>query len=105
MADARSTRRPRWAPVRFFNPIAMRFAQKATREDINDVLAAHAMPPGWPSTPASTPSEIHLRHNIWRAFAYRCSAGVMTVRRFVAEPGEGSSRIEYCAAPSGGRSR
>jgi len=30
------------APVRFFNPIAMRFAKKATRDDINEVIEAHA---------------------------------------------------------------
>ena len=45
------------APVRFFNPLVMGFAKKATRDDIDDVIdrACH-MPPDSPSTPASTPS-------------------------------------------------
>jgi 2,4-dienoyl-CoA reductase-like NADH-dependent reductase (Old Yellow Enzyme family) len=33
VADARSNNAEALAPVRFFNPLAMRFAKKATRED------------------------------------------------------------------------
>ena len=42
VADARSNKAKALAPVRFFNPIAMRFAKRATRDDIDDVIAAHA---------------------------------------------------------------
>ena len=30
------------APGRFFNPLVMSFTKKATRDDIDDVIAAHA---------------------------------------------------------------
>lgn len=59
VADARSNQATALAPVRFFNPIAMRFAQKATREDIDDVLAAHAHA----ARLAVDAGEIHLGHN------------------------------------------
>ncbi|MGH3557275.1 MAG: NADH:flavin oxidoreductase, partial [Mycobacterium sp.] len=42
VADARSNNATALAPVRFFNPIGMRFAKKATRQDIDDVMTAHA---------------------------------------------------------------
>ena len=42
VANARSNKATALAPVRFFNPIGMRFAKKATRDDIDDVIAAHA---------------------------------------------------------------
>jgi 2,4-dienoyl-CoA reductase-like NADH-dependent reductase (Old Yellow Enzyme family) len=35
-ADARSNRATALAPVRFFNPIAMRFAKQATADDISE---------------------------------------------------------------------
>ena len=35
VADARSNKAKALAPVRFFNPLAMRFAKKATRDDID----------------------------------------------------------------------
>ncbi|WP_128883321.1 NADH:flavin oxidoreductase [Mycobacterium tuberculosis] len=63
VADARSNQATALAPVRFFNPIAMRFAQKATREDIDDVLAAHAHA-AWLAVDAGFDAvEIHLGHN------------------------------------------
>ena len=43
VANARSNKATALAPVRFFNPIGMRFAKKATRADIDDVIAAHAV--------------------------------------------------------------
>src|SRR3954465_15114973 len=42
VADARSNKATALAPVRFFNPIGMKFARKADRDDIDDVLADHA---------------------------------------------------------------
>src|SRR6202011_3326071 len=39
VANARSNKATALAPVRFFNPIGMRFAKKATRDDIDDVIA------------------------------------------------------------------
>ncbi|MEQ6324312.1 NADH:flavin oxidoreductase [Mycobacterium canetti] len=63
VADARSNQATALAPVRFFNPIAMRFAQKATREDIDDVLAAHAHAARLALDAGFDAVEIHLGHN------------------------------------------
>lgn len=63
VADARSNEATALAPVRFFNPIAMRFAQKATREDIDDVLAAHAHAARLAVDAGFDAVEIHLGHN------------------------------------------
>lgn len=63
VADARSNQATALAPVRFFNPIAMRFAQKATREDIDDVLAAHAHAARLAVDAGFDAVKIHLGHN------------------------------------------
>lgn len=63
VADARSNQATALAPVRFFNPIAMQFAQKATREDIDDVLAAHAHAARLAVDAGFDAVEIHLGHN------------------------------------------
>lgn len=63
VADARSNQATALAPVRFFNPIAMRFAQKATLEDIDDVLAAHAHAARLAVDAGFDAVEIHLGHN------------------------------------------
>lgn len=63
VADARSNQATALAPVRFFNPIAMRFVQKATREDIDDVLAAHAHAARLAVDAGFDAVEIHLGHN------------------------------------------
>lgn len=63
VADARSNQATALAPVRFFNPIAMRLAQKATREDIDDVLAAHAHAARLAVDAGFDAVEIHLGHN------------------------------------------
>ena len=42
VANAASNKARALAPVRFFNPIGMRFAKHASRGDIDDVIAAHA---------------------------------------------------------------
>ncbi|MCW2691330.1 MAG: oxidoreductase, FAD/FMN-binding superfamily protein, partial [Mycobacterium sp.] len=68
VADARSNKAKALAPVRFFNPIAMRFAKAATRADIDDVIAAHADAARFAIDSGFDAVEIHLGHN------YFCSA-------------------------------
>jgi 2,4-dienoyl-CoA reductase-like NADH-dependent reductase (Old Yellow Enzyme family) len=63
VADARSNRAKALAPVRFFNPIAMRFAKRATRDDIADVVAAHANAARFAIDSGFDAVEIHLGHN------------------------------------------
>ncbi|CAM4463632.1 NADPH dehydrogenase [Mycobacterium basiliense] len=63
VADARSNKATALAPVRFFNPIAMRFAKKASRDDIDDVLAAHAGAARLAAEAGFDAVEIHLGHN------------------------------------------
>lgn len=63
VADARSNRATALAPVRFFNPIGMRFAKKATRDDIDDVMAAHANAARLAVDSGFDAVEIHLGHN------------------------------------------
>ncbi|HET9876486.1 MAG TPA: NADH:flavin oxidoreductase [Mycobacterium sp.] len=63
VADARSNRARALAPVRFFNPIGMRFAKKASRDDINDVIAAHASAARLAVDSGFDAVEIHLGHN------------------------------------------
>ena len=67
VADARSNKARALAPVRFFNPIAMRFAKRATRDDIDDVIAAHANAAASPSSRASTRSKSIWATTISRA--------------------------------------
>ena len=63
VADARSNKATALAPVRFFNPIGMRFAKQATREDIDDVLAAHANAARLAVDSGFDAIEVHLGHN------------------------------------------
>src|ERR1700758_3457461 len=56
------------APVRFFSPITMRFAKKATRDDIDDVIAAHADAARLAIDAGFDAVEIHLGHG------YFCSS-------------------------------
>jgi 2,4-dienoyl-CoA reductase-like NADH-dependent reductase (Old Yellow Enzyme family) len=63
VADARSNKAKALAPVRFFNPIGMRFARKATREDIDEVIAAHANAARLAVEAGFDAVEIHLGHN------------------------------------------
>src|ERR1700739_2371858 len=42
VANAKTNKATALAPVRFFNPIGMRFAKKATRADLDDVLAGNS---------------------------------------------------------------
>jgi 2,4-dienoyl-CoA reductase-like NADH-dependent reductase (Old Yellow Enzyme family) len=63
VADARSNKAVALAPVRFFNPIGMRFAKQATHDDIADVLAAHANAARLAVDAGFDAVEVHLGHN------------------------------------------
>lgn len=63
VADARSNKAPALAPMRFFNPIGMRFAKKATREDIDEVIEQHANAARLAVDAGFDAVEIHLGHN------------------------------------------
>ena len=63
VADARSNQARALAPIRFFNPLGMRFAKKATRDDIDDVIAQHADAARIAVDSGFDAVEIHLGHN------------------------------------------
>lgn len=63
VANARTNKAKALAPVRFFNPLSMRFAKKATRGDIADVTAAHANAARLAIESGFDAVEIHLGHN------------------------------------------
>ncbi|WP_343571598.1 NADH:flavin oxidoreductase [Mycobacterium sp.] len=63
VANARSNKATALAPVRFFNPIGMRFARKASRADIDDVIAAHADAAKLAVDAGFDAVEVHLGHN------------------------------------------
>ena len=63
VANARSNQAQALAPVRFFNPLAMKFAKHASRDDINDVIAAHASAARFAIDSGFDAVEIHLGHN------------------------------------------
>jgi len=63
VANAGSNKATALAPVRFFNPIGMRFAKKASRQDIDDVIAAHANAARLAVDAGFDAVEVHLGHN------------------------------------------
>ena len=63
VANARSNGATALAPVRFFNPLSMRFAKHATREDIDEVITAHAKAVRYAIDTGFDAVEIHLGHN------------------------------------------
>ena len=63
VANAASNKAKALAPVRFFNPIGMRFAKHAGREDIAEVIAAHATATRLAIEAGFDAVEIHLGHN------------------------------------------
>jgi 2,4-dienoyl-CoA reductase-like NADH-dependent reductase (Old Yellow Enzyme family) len=63
VANARSTKATAYAPVRFFNPLSMRFARKATKDDIQDIIEAHAQAARYAMDAGFDAVEIHLGHN------------------------------------------
>ena len=67
-AFARTDKTKALAPGRFFNPLVMSFTKKATRDDIDDVIAAHANAARIAIDSGFDAVEIHLGHN------YFCSS-------------------------------
>jgi 2,4-dienoyl-CoA reductase-like NADH-dependent reductase (Old Yellow Enzyme family) len=63
VANAKTNKAKALAPVRFFNPIGMRFAKKATRDDIDDVIAGHVSAARFAIEAGFDAVEIHLGHN------------------------------------------
>jgi 2,4-dienoyl-CoA reductase-like NADH-dependent reductase (Old Yellow Enzyme family) len=63
VANAKSNKARALAPVRFFNPIGMRFAKAASRQDISDVVAAHAHAARYAVDTGFDAVEVHLGHN------------------------------------------
>ncbi len=63
VANARSNKAPALAPVRFFNPLSMRFARAATAADITEVIAEHARAVRYAIDAGFDAVEIHLGHN------------------------------------------
>lgn len=63
VANARSNKATALAPVRFFNPIGMRFARKANRDDIDTVIADHANAAKLAVEAGFDAVEVHLGHN------------------------------------------
>ncbi|MFM8600281.1 MAG: NADH:flavin oxidoreductase [Mycobacterium sp.] len=63
VANSRSNRAPALAPVRFFNPLSMRFARHAGEADIAEVTAAHARAARYAIEAGFDCVEIHLGHN------------------------------------------
>jgi 2,4-dienoyl-CoA reductase-like NADH-dependent reductase (Old Yellow Enzyme family) len=63
VADASSNKATALAPMRLFNPIANEFAKEATRDDIDEVLAAHANATRLAIAAGFDAVEVHLGHN------------------------------------------
>ncbi|MGV0813219.1 NADH:flavin oxidoreductase [Mycolicibacterium boenickei] len=63
VANSRTNKAPALAPVRFFNPLSMRFAKKASIEDIRDVTEAHANAARLAIDSGFDAVEVHLGHN------------------------------------------
>ncbi|MDH6247554.1 NADH:flavin oxidoreductase [Mycobacterium sp. OTB74] len=63
VANSRTNKATALAPVRFFNPLSMRFAKKATRQDIDDVMSAHANAARLAIESGFDAVEVHLGHN------------------------------------------
>jgi 2,4-dienoyl-CoA reductase-like NADH-dependent reductase (Old Yellow Enzyme family) len=63
VANSRTNKARAYAPVRFFNPLSMRFARKASRDDVDDITAAHANAARLAIESGFDAVEIHLGHN------------------------------------------
>jgi 2,4-dienoyl-CoA reductase-like NADH-dependent reductase (Old Yellow Enzyme family) len=63
VANSRTNKAKAFGPVRFFNPLSMRFAKKASRDDIDDITAAHANAARLAIESGFDGVEIHLGHN------------------------------------------
>ncbi|MBJ7337338.1 NADH:flavin oxidoreductase [Mycolicibacterium sp.] len=63
VANSRTNKAKAYAPVRFFNPLSMRFAKKASADDIDDITAAHANAARLAIESGFDAVEVHLGHN------------------------------------------
>ena len=63
VANSRSNGTTAYAPVRCFNPLSMRFAKRATRDDITDITEAHAQAARMAIDAGFDAVEVHLGHN------------------------------------------
>ena len=63
VANSRTNKATALAPRRFFNPLSMRFARKASRADVDEVTAAHANAARLAIESGFDAVEIHLGHN------------------------------------------
>jgi 2,4-dienoyl-CoA reductase-like NADH-dependent reductase (Old Yellow Enzyme family) len=63
VANSRTNKAKAYAPVRFFNPLSMKFAKKASNGDIDDITAAHANAARLAIESGFDAVEIHLGHN------------------------------------------
>ena len=63
VAHFRTHRGKALAPVRLFNPLGMKFAKRASRDDIEDVITAHATAARFAIESGFDAVEIHLGHN------------------------------------------
>ncbi|TPG34639.1 NADH:flavin oxidoreductase [Mycolicibacterium hodleri] len=63
VANSRTNKAKAFAPVRFFNPLSMRFAKKASADDIDDITAAHANAARLAIESGFDAVEVHLGHN------------------------------------------
>ncbi len=63
VANSRTNKAPALAPVRFFNPLSMRFAKKASIDDIREVTEAHANAARLAIDSGFDAVEVHLGHN------------------------------------------
>ncbi len=63
VANSRTNKAKALAPVRFFNPLSMRFAKRAGAEDIREVTEAHANAARLAIDSGFDAVEIHLGHN------------------------------------------
>ena len=63
VANSRTNKAKAYAPVRFFNPLSMRFAKKASSGDIDDITAAHANAARLAVESGFDAVEVHLGHN------------------------------------------
>ncbi|WP_066903838.1 NADH:flavin oxidoreductase [Mycolicibacterium houstonense] len=63
VANSRTNKATALAPVRFFNPLSMRFAKKASIDDIRGVTEAHANAARLAIDAGFDAVEVHLGHN------------------------------------------
>ncbi len=63
VANSRTNKAQALAPMRFFNPLSMRFAKKATKDDIREVMGAHANAARLAIESGFDAVEVHLGHN------------------------------------------